>query len=114
FSANSRTATSKTTERSMRYVWLVAVREFAENAKTKGFWIGILLFPVLLVASFKVPALLKQQIPTRYFCVVDRWGQGAAVIDKGLEDYQARQIARAMRGMEKGELKDIKDPRKRF
>src|SRR5262249_29861886 len=32
----------------MRYAFLVAWREFAENVKTKGFWIGILIFPLLI------------------------------------------------------------------
>lgn len=99
----------------MRYVWLVAMREFAENAKTKGFWIGILLFPVLLVAAFKVPQLLKSQIPTRYFVVIDRWGEATPVIDRALERYQQRQIDKAMRSLANGKApSDLKDPRKRF
>ena len=29
----------------MRAVFLIAMREFAENAKTKGFWIGLFCSP---------------------------------------------------------------------
>src|SRR5262245_42189889 len=43
----------------MKYILLVALREFAENAKTKGFWIGILLVPVMIYAGIKIPALLE-------------------------------------------------------
>ena len=35
----------------MRYAFLVALREFAENVKTKGFWIGIAIFPLLILAE---------------------------------------------------------------
>ena len=34
----------------MRMILLIAVREYAENVKTKGFWAGILLFPIILFA----------------------------------------------------------------
>lgn len=32
----------------MRYAFLIALREYAENAKTKGFWIGIFMFPLII------------------------------------------------------------------
>ena len=35
----------------MRNALMVAAREYAENARTKGFWIGILMVPVLLVCA---------------------------------------------------------------
>ena len=50
----------------MKYSLLVALREFGENVKTKGFWIGILLFPILIAAGFQVPRLLEKYAkPTR-------------------------------------------------
>ena len=42
----------------MRYALLIAWREFAENAKTKGFWLGLLLFPGIILLSIQVPVLL--------------------------------------------------------
>ena len=44
----------------MRYTLLIALREFAENAKTKGFWIGIFTLPVLLAISIGVSTKLAQ------------------------------------------------------
>ena len=32
----------------MKYALLVAWREFAENAKAKGFWIGLFMMPAML------------------------------------------------------------------
>jgi len=56
----------------MKYIWLVALREYAENAKTKGFWISLLLFPILIVASIEVSKALEKATPTRYFVLVDQ------------------------------------------
>lgn len=53
-------------------VWLVAQREWLENVRTKGFWIGILIFPLILAAATIVPSLFDS--PTREFAVVDRSG----------------------------------------
>ncbi len=69
----------------MKYIWLVAVREFAENAKTKGFWLGLILLPIMLLIGIRVQAMLKKAIPVRHFIVVDQ-----------SDDY-GKPIARALR-----------------
>ncbi|MCH2111341.1 MAG: ABC transporter permease, partial [Planctomycetes bacterium] len=76
----------------MRYAWLIAVREFMENAKTKGFWIGLILFPVILLVSMKVPHFLEEKgTPTRWFVLEDRTGNLGDIIDEALErGYQRR------------------------
>lgn len=56
----------------MKYAFLVALREYMENAKTKGFWIGLLLFPIILGISLSAPELLNKATPTRNFVLVDR------------------------------------------
>ena len=53
---------------------LVAQRELVENLRTRTFWIGILVFPLILVASVVVPSLLDRSTPTRTYSVVDRSG----------------------------------------
>lgn len=53
---------------------LVAQREFMENVSTKGFWIGLLIFPVILAASIVVPRLLDRTRSERLFVIVDRSG----------------------------------------
>ena len=35
----------------MRKIALVARREYAEHVRTKGFWIGVLAFPLILALS---------------------------------------------------------------
>ena len=41
----------------MKYIFLIALREFAENAKTKGFWIGIFTLPVIMAISIAVASI---------------------------------------------------------
>jgi ABC-2 type transport system permease protein len=60
----------------MRNALMVAAREYAENARTKGFWIGILMVPVLLVgAVFVMRWLAEDATPTRHYIVVDQTGR---------------------------------------
>ena len=81
----------------MKYAWLIAVREYVENVKTKGFWIGMLLFPTILFLSIQAPILLeKKATPTRYFVLVDQSGQFDKVIADALERYHQRQLLRAL------------------
>jgi ABC-2 type transport system permease protein len=81
----------------VKYSLLVALREFGENVKTKGFWIGILLFPLLLAGGFQVPRLLEKYAkPTRSFCVVDPGGEFGKVIDDALEASYAKKQKAAL------------------
>lgn len=54
--------------------WLVALRELHENVRTKTFWIGIFVFPVILTAALVVPAILERSKDVRRYAVVDRSG----------------------------------------
>jgi ABC-type Na+ efflux pump permease subunit len=70
----------------MKYVFLIARREFIENAKTKGFWIGIATFPAMLFLMIQAPIWLdKKATPVRYFVLVDQSGLFEPTIKAGLE-----------------------------
>jgi ABC-2 type transport system permease protein len=71
----------------MKYSLLVALREYSEHIKTKGFWIGILMLPLMLFMSFKVPMLLDSMArPLRYFVVYDPSGKYGPIIDEAIQD----------------------------
>lgn len=53
---------------------LVAQRELLDNIKTKGFWIGIIIFPVVLTLIFIGPIVLDKSKEARTFAVVDHSG----------------------------------------
>ena len=72
----------------MRYIFLVAWREYAENAKTKGFWIGLFMFPTIIFISVNVSVLLQTKgTPTRHYVLVDQSGEFAGVVNSRLEKF---------------------------
>jgi ABC-2 type transport system permease protein len=81
----------------MKYAFLVAWREYAENAKTKGFWIGLFLMPAILFLSAQVPIWLEEKAtPTRSFVLVDQSGNFASVIENSLERVYQQKILSAL------------------
>ncbi|HVK57764.1 MAG TPA: ABC transporter permease [Candidatus Kapabacteria bacterium] len=79
----------------MRNAFLVALREYVENAKTKGFWIGIFMLPVVLFLSIQVPMLLERKgAPVRQFVLIDFTGQYDQILDREFErQYQRRMLS---------------------
>src|SRR5215469_10300371 len=70
----------------MKYILLVANREYFESIKAKGFWLSLILFPAILFLSIKVPIWLETQgTPTRYFVLLDQSGSLAPVIEPAME-----------------------------
>ncbi len=77
----------------MRNTLLIAGREYAENARTKGFWINLLIFPLILIASVKVPELLEKKAkPVRNFVLVDQSGEFEEAVASGVERFEARRV----------------------
>ncbi len=77
----------------MKYSLLVAWREYAENAKTKGFWLGIFLVPLIIFASVQVPMWLqKKGTPVRYYVLVDQSESLAPVIEARLNRTHQQQV----------------------
>lgn len=97
----------------MRPILLIAMREFAENAKTKGFWIGLFLFPIIIFASIFVQELLEESTPTRNYVVVDQSGLFEEVIEDSMASMRRADLLRAIgeyqaeHSKEKQKLSDI-------
>lgn len=62
--------------------WLVARREVLENIRTKGFWVGVLMLPIIMVVSVSLPRFLEGQKEVRKYAVVDQSGWMLAAIDE--------------------------------
>jgi ABC-2 type transport system permease protein len=74
----------------MKYALLIALREFSENAKTKGFWLGLLMFPALIGMSIAGSAFLARSAPIRHFILVDQSGNLSDAAERAVERaYQA-------------------------
>ena len=79
----------------MRMMRLIAMREYAENVKTKGFWAGILLFPLILVGVFFFQTMLAESTPTRHYLLIDQSGQYGEAVDAAIRQEQQRRILQA-------------------
>ncbi len=80
----------------MRYALLIALREYAANAKTKGFWIGVFMFPLIIGASIGITSLMAGVEPSRHFVVVDQSGSFAETIDQAVERAHQRSVLQAL------------------
>jgi ABC-2 type transport system permease protein len=75
-----------------RHAWLVAAREYLENVRTRGFWLSILLMPVLLMLVATVPILIAgAEGPARY-SVLDYSGW----VQRAVAEQQARRDAQLL------------------
>ncbi len=82
----------------MKYALLIAWREYAENVKTHGFWLGLFLFPMICLLAIQVPMLLeKKGTSTRHFLLVDSSGEWAEVIRERLRSREEQRQADALR-----------------
>lgn len=55
----------------MRKTWLVAMREYVENVRTKTFWLGIFALPVFYVVAIVVAKIFAGVKDERFYAVVD-------------------------------------------
>ena len=66
----------------MRKLFLVAQREVREQLKTKGFWIGILLFPIIFILATVGPIYLDRMKSVRTYVVRDSSGWLAKEVER--------------------------------
>lgn len=76
----------------MRVTLLIASREYLENVKTKGFWLGVLLVPVIFFGIFYLSSSLATATPTRYFVLVDQSGQYESAVDAAIQREHQRRV----------------------
>ena len=57
----------------------IARREFMAYAKTVGFWLSLLSFPLFAILGGFLPVLLKNAEPTRQVAIVDESSQGSGL-----------------------------------
>jgi len=75
----------------MNMIRLIAWREYMENVKTKGFWAGILIFPIILAGMYFLQTTLSNSTPTRYYIFIDQSGEYGEAVETAIErDHQQR------------------------
>ncbi|MBV1878070.1 MAG: ABC transporter permease [Pseudomonadales bacterium] len=58
----------------MNNALLVAQREYTENIRTRGFWLGIIMMPVILFLIGIIPILVESTRAAKTFVVIDKSG----------------------------------------
>ena len=76
----------------MRVIVLIAIREYLENIKTKGFWLGVLLFPVIFIAIFFFSNKLASSAPIRHYLLIDQSGQYAEAVESAIVREHQRRV----------------------
>jgi ABC-2 type transport system permease protein len=66
----------------MRKAVLIAQREIMAQLRTKGFWIGILLFPVIITLGIGAPLFIERAKSVRTYAVRDSSGWLAAAVER--------------------------------
>lgn len=75
-----------------KMIQLIAYREYQENVKTKGFWVTILIFPVIFIGMYFLQTALSNATPTRYYLLIDQSGQYEEAVNIAIEREHQRRI----------------------
>ena len=76
----------------MNMIRLIAWREYMENVRTKGFWITILIIPIIFIGMYFLQIALNNAAPTRYYILIDQSGQYETAVDVAIEREHQRRI----------------------
>jgi len=76
----------------MKMIGLIARREYGENVRTKGFWITIMIFPVIFAGIFFLQSFLQDATPARYYLLVDQSGEYEEAVNIAIEREHQRRI----------------------
>ena len=79
----------------MRVIRLIAWREYMENVRTRGFWISILLIPVMVIGIYLIQSSLADSSPTRYYMLIDQSGNYRETVDSAIELEYQREVLQA-------------------
>ncbi|NKB34893.1 MAG: hypothetical protein GKR91_17495 [Pseudomonadales bacterium] len=75
-----------------KMIQLIAYREYQENVKTKGFWVTILIFPVIFIGMYFLQTALSNATPTRYYLLIDQSGRYEEAVDVAIDREHQRRI----------------------
>ena len=90
----------------MNRTLLIARREYAAYAKTVGFWLSLLTFPLFAVLGGAVPILIRSSEPVRAVAVIEEGPNAtglAAAVSDALRREAERQAERAKEAAEKAQ-----------
>ena len=79
----------------LRSIYLVARRDYLGYVTAWGFWLGLLITPILFGLGIMLPSFAASQTPVRYFTVIDTNG----AFERAIETEMERRAVNVARGM---------------
>jgi len=76
----------------MHSALLIAQREYLENVKTRGFWLSILLMPILVALLSAVPVLLNKSATEVKYTVIDNSAWVLEAVQKQLLNHDVQGV----------------------
>ena len=73
----------------IRSIYLVARRDYLGYVQAWGFWLGLLLTPLLLTAGIMAPGWAENSQPTRYYTVVETGNAFSAALRAEVDETRA-------------------------
>ncbi|HIG22603.1 MAG TPA: ABC transporter permease [Henriciella marina] len=70
----------------IRSIYLVARRDYLGYVQAWGFWLGLLLTPLLLAVAMMAPTWAENSQPTRYFAVIESGDAFSTVLNAELNE----------------------------
>ena len=84
----------------MRAIYLIARREYLSYVATWGFWLSLLLVPIVFSLGAAIPFLAQSSQPVRHYAVIDETGRGLdEVVQAELEEARREQARAALEAM---------------
>ncbi len=83
----------------IRQVYLIARRDYLGYVTAWGFWLGLLLTPMLIGAGIMIPALAASSEPVRHYTVIDQQGDFRAALELQITRDQADAVRLQLEAM---------------
>ena len=80
----------------IRRIFLIARQDFLKYVTRRGFFISLLMVPLILVVAIVVPSLVASHAQTRVLTVVDRAGGYRQAIAAGVARNEAQATLAAL------------------
>ncbi len=91
----------------MNRTLLVALREYIENVRTKGFWIGIFTLPIIFLLIAFVPILVESTREAKRYAVIDLSG---GTLEQVAEIIARRDFRDFIEDFDSGDLEEVDTP----
>ncbi len=89
---------------------LIAQREYMENVRTRGFWMGIMMLPVILLLLAVIPLVVEETREAKTYAVIDQSGWLHQAIQREINIDDLSEVLLAVVGKQQRRVPDMLMP----